>query len=281
MRAIPEQLADKLKPGTVRLGARVRSVQARKVTLESGEVIHAPLVVSAIGARETVQRLLPEQEQQQPWAQEILQLKPNIGHFCLYMGWKLGEGETPQTLGARANNDWWYDSLDVGNAIWRDPFEQAAPPTMFVSFPTLKDPAHSSNKHTAEAIVWADWELMAEWANTPYGARDADYEALKDSMKSALLEAFAQRYPEVAKRIEVAELSTPLSTVTFTSHEKGAFYGLETTPRRMLSPALSPRTPVKGLLLAGQDVCTPGIQGALIGGMFAAGCADPRVFRHL
>jgi all-trans-retinol 13,14-reductase len=272
--------------GQVRTSAAVSAIRIEDgkvigVTLQNGEAIDTPLVISAIGARETVLGLLSEDVRQQPWAQEVLQLKPNIAHFCLYIGWKLGEGEMPQALGARPNNDWWYDSLDVGDAIWSDPFEQAAPPTMFVSFPTLKDPAHNSNKHTAEAIVWADWELMAEWANTSCGARDPDYQALKESMKSALLEAFTQRYPEIARRIEVAELSTPLSTVTFTSHEKGAFYGLETTPRRMLSPALSPRTPVKGLLLAGQDVCTPGVQGALIGGMFAAGCVNPKVFSKL
>ena len=272
--------------GQVRTSAAVAEIRieggrAVGVTLEGGEQIDAPLVISAIGAGETVRGLLPEAVRQQPWAKEILQLKPNIAHFCLYLGWKLGEGETPQALGARANNDWWFESMDVGDAIWRDPFEQATPPTMFVSFPTLKDAAHASPQHTAEVIVWADWNLMAEWANSAFGARDPDYQALKDSMKEALLKAFAERYPEIAQRIEVAELSTPLSTVTFTSHQRGAFYGLEATPRRMLASALSPRTPVKGLLLAGQDVCTPGVQGALIGGLFAAGCVNPKVFSKL
>lgn len=260
---------------------RIEGGRAVGVTLENGEQMDAPLVISAIGAGETVRGLLPATVRQQPWAQEILQLKPNIAHFCLYLGWKLGEGETPQALGARANNDWWYASLDVGDAIWRDPFEQAAPPTMFVSFPTLKDPAHASSHHTAEVIAWADWNLMAEWGNSAYGARAPEYQALKESMKVALLKAFAERYPEIAQRVEVAELSTPLSTVTFTSHQRGAFYGLEASPRRMLASALSPRTPVKGLLLAGQDVATPGVQGALIGGLFAVGCVSPKVFGKL
>jgi phytoene dehydrogenase-like protein len=100
-------------------------------------------------------------------------------------------------------------------------------------------------------------------------------------VQRALLRAFTERYPHIAERIEVVELSTPLSTVTFTGHTQGAVYGLEATPRRMLSPALSPRTPICGLLLAGQDVCTPGVQGAFMGGLFAAGCVDPRVFRWL
>lgn len=262
-------------------GIRIEQGRVAGVTLESGERIDAPRVISAIGAGETVRYLLPESVKHQDWAQAILQLRPNIAHFCLYLGWKAGEGESAEALGARASNDWWYDALDVGDGIWRDPFEQPAPPMMFVSFPTMKDPSHRGPLHTAEAAVWADWDLMAAWAESTCGQRDPDYQALKDSMKAALLEAFALRYPEIARRVEVVEFSTPLSTVSYTSHERGAFYGLEATPRRMLSPALSPRTPVKGLLLAGQDVCTPGVQGALLGGLFAAGCIHPGVFARL
>ncbi|TPV94385.1 MAG: hypothetical protein B7733_15575 [Myxococcales bacterium FL481] len=77
------------------------------------------------------------------------------------------------------------------------------------------------------------------------------------------------------------ELATPLATATFIAHEKGAFYGLEMTPRRVLSDALSPRTPVPGLFLSGQDVMLPGIAGSLWGGMFCAGAIDPRVFKKL
>ena len=37
----------------------------------------------------------------------------------------------------------------------------------------------------------------------------------------------------------------------------------------------------KGLYLAGQDVVTPGITGALMGGILAAAAINPRVFRQL
>lgn len=77
------------------------------------------------------------------------------------------------------------------------------------------------------------------------------------------------------------ELGTPLATVSFTGHEKGGFYGVETTPRRMISDALNVRTPFPGLFLAGQDVMTPGIAGALSGGMLGAAAIDPRVFEKL
>ena len=47
----------------------------------------------------------------------------------------------------------------------------------------------------------------------------------------------------------------------------------------MLSDALNARTPVPGLFLTGQDVLSPGIAGALWGGMLGAAAIDPRVFQ--
>ena len=55
---------------------------------------------------------------------------------------------------------------------------------------------------------------------------------------------------------------------------------VETTPRRLMSDALAAKTPVPGLFLTGQDVMTPGIAGALAGGMIGAAAVDPRVYRH-
>jgi all-trans-retinol 13,14-reductase len=49
----------------------------------------------------------------------------------------------------------------------------------------------------------------------------------------------------------------------------------------MLSDALNARTPVPGLFLTGQDVMSPGIAGALAGGMFSAAAIDPRIFQKL
>ena len=92
---------------------------------------------------------------------------------------------------------------------------------------------------------------------------------------------FEEKFPALAPLVVYRELGTPLATASFTGHEKGGFYGVETTPRRMLSDALNARTPVPGLFLAGQDVMSPGIAGALSGGMFGAAAIDPRVFQKL
>ena len=50
---------------------------------------------------------------------------------------------------------------------------------------------------------------------------------------------------------------------------------------RMMSDALSPRTPVDGLFLSGQDVMTPGIAASLWSGVLTAAAIDPRVYSKM
>jgi len=270
--------------GRARAGTPVSEIlfkdgNAVGVRTKSGEEINAPIIVSAIGAGETVKHLLPEEIRQQPWAQEIATFKPSICHFDLFLGF---EGDIAQHGATRANH-WFYDSWDTNDAIW-EATGSGSIPMMFVSFASLKDPTHDpgpSNKHTGDMLVWADWSSVAKFADGGADEHADEWAAFKQSIESRMLELFAEKFPDLAPLIVYHELGTPLATAAFTGHEKGAFYGVETTPRRMLSDALNARTPVPGLFLSGQDVMSPGIAGALAGGMFGAAAIDPRVFQKL
>lgn len=249
------------------------------VRTKSGDAFRAPVIVSAIGAGETVARLLPKKISEQDWAQEIATFKPSICHFDLFLGF---EGDISQH-GATRSNHWFYESWDTSDAIWAvpdsDPIQM-----MFVSFGSLKNPSHEPgpmNKHTGDMVLWADWSSVAEFANGGADERPEEWAAFKQNVESKMLDLFKKKFPSLAPLIAYHDLGTPLATASFTGHEKGGFYGVETTPRRLLSNALNARTPVPGLFLAGQDVMCPGIAGALAGGMLGAAAIDPRVFQKL
>jgi all-trans-retinol 13,14-reductase len=257
----------------------VEDGQAVGVRTKSGDEFRAPVIVSAIGAGETVKRLLPSEIRQQDWAGEIVSFRPSICHYQIFLGL---EGDIAARGASRANH-WYYESWDAEDAIWSTADEDLIP-MMFVSFPTLKDPAHDpgpSNRHTAELLVWADWSSVADFAAKGTEALATEWANFRQRIESRLMERFAEKFPALAPLVVYRELGTPLATAAFTGHEKGAFYGVETTPRRILSDALSARTPVPGLFLTGQDVLSPGIAGALSGGMLGAAAIDPRVLRHL
>jgi phytoene dehydrogenase-like protein len=270
--------------GEVRTGAQAAEIvlhdgRACGVRLAGGETLAGRCVVSDAGAINTVKRLLPEGLRGSSWAREVLSFTPSLAHLQLYLGL---EGEL-RALGASASNYWLYDTWDTQAAVWRDPFEQPVPPMVFIAFPTLKDPRHeaSAQRHTAEVVAFTEWKHFAQWSDTQFGQRPPDYQGFKELIARRLEAQFARHFPALAPLIRYRELSTPLSTAAFTGAFHGASYGLEVTPRRFRSRALAARTPVPGLLLAGQDVASPGVTGAMMGGVLAAAALEPRLASHL
>ncbi|WP_135506209.1 phytoene desaturase family protein [Roseovarius aestuariivivens] len=267
--------------GEARAGVKAETLLVEEdrvvgVRTSRGETLRAPVVISDIGARETVDRLLPEGVGPEDWKHEIRALPPSIAHFSLFLGF---EGDV-QAAGATRSNHWFYPQSEV-DAIWAEA-PDGDPPGFFVSFGSLKDPHHDpgpKRKYAGEMVVWTDWRCVARWAKTEPGARGADYAALKERIAAKMFAQFEAAFPELAKLVVFRELSTPLATAAITGHHEGRFYGLDGTPERVMSRALTARTPVGGLYLTGQDVVSQGIQGALWGGMLSAASVDPRVFR--
>lgn len=248
------------------------------VQTEEGEEIRARAVISNIGARETIDTLLPENHADKNWIGQIRALPSSIAHFTLFLGF---EGDI-EAAGATTANHWIYPTGDV-DVLWTDP-PDGKPPHMTACFGSLKDPQHDPGprqKHTGQLLAWADWRTVAQWMNQPAGARGDDYEAFKRGVEDALMAQFERYFPELAKLVVYRELATPLSTTSFTGHREGAFYGLDVTPDRLMCDGLRAQTAIPGLYLSGQDVASPGIPGALMGGLLSAACVDSKVLRHI
>ena len=268
--------------GSARAGTPVSEIlledgKAVGVRTKSGKKFKAPTIVSAIGAGETVKHLLPAEIREDVWAREIASFKPSLCHFEVFLGF---EGDIARH-GATRSNHWFYENWDTNGALSAAP-DGGDIPMMFVSFPSLKDTAHEPgprNRHTGQMMILSDCSTVAKFADGGAVEQPSEWSAFKQKVETSMLAFFAKKFPALAPLIVYHELGTPLATSAFTGHEQGGFYGLETTPRRILSDALNVRTPVPGLFLSGQDVISPGIAGALAGGMLGAAAIDPRVFR--
>jgi all-trans-retinol 13,14-reductase len=263
-----------LRTRTAVSGIRVANGRVAGVRLEDGETIDAPIVISAMGAQNTA-AALPDYVAPK-WRATIGSLKPSVTYVTLYLGFR---GDI-RLHGATAANVWVYESDDIG-AVWERPGVEDAP-SMFVSFPSVKNSDHADPEHhTAEVVVICRWEPFAPWAASQPHHRPAEYQALKARMAERLLAQFRRHFPPLAPLVDFHELSTPLSQAAFVGADHGAMYGLEMSPERLRDPALRIRTPVPGLLLAGQDVASMGVPGALIGGFMAAATIEPRLWREL
>ena len=201
-------------------------------------------------------------------------LRPGLSYLALYLGF---DGDIA-AAGATAANVWIYESDDIGR-VWQAPADEDAP-GLFVSFPSLKDPGNQG-KHTAEVVALCDAQAFGAWLHLPAGERPEKYLALKAWVEERLLAQFRRHFPALAPMLEFHELSTPVTQQHFVRSPEGAMYGIEMSAQRLDSHALDVRTPVPGLLLAGQDVFGPGIQAACMSGLLAAAAIEPTLLRRL
>ena len=276
--------------GEVRLGACVEQItlaagRASGVTLRSGavedagagaglsvSVEHAHWVISAMGAANTAAALPADAAP--AWQQAVGALRPGLSYIALYLGF---EGDI-RAAGASAANHWIYASPDIGQ-VWLDPVNADAP-GLFVSFGSLKDPACTGGP-TGEVLALCDSRAFAPWLHPASGVTPPDYAATKALIAARLLAQFMRHFPALAPLLRFHELATPVTQQRYAHSPDGAMYGLEMSAARLASPALDVRTPVPGLLLAGQDVGGAGVPAAAISGLMAAAVVAPTLWRRL
>jgi len=121
---------------------------------------------------------------------------------------------------------------------------------------------------------------FSQWQDSTHRDRPEQYVALKAKIERNLLAQFERRFPALAPMVVYREVSTPLTMAECIGSVEGGI-GLEVSPRRFLSDSLRARTPVSGLYLTGQDFVTPGLPGAIMGGVLAAAAIEPRIYKRL
>jgi all-trans-retinol 13,14-reductase len=289
----PARFAQTLLPpvqragGECRLGAEVRRIVLAGGRVAGVEVVRngvtsnetAPFVISDMGAVNTLACLPPGVAS--AWREEVDALSPGLGFVALYIGL---EGDIA-AAGATSANHWIYEHDDIGR-VWTQPADEDAP-ALFVSFPSLKDPAWRGPP-TAEVLALVNLAAFAPWMQTAAGGatqaqpgQGDDYAAFKDWVAARLRSQFERHFPALAPMVRFHEAATPRTQQRITRTPGGSMYGLEISGERMGSTALNLRTPVPGLLLAGQDVAGPGVPAAFMAGLMAAATVDSSLWREL
>lgn len=251
------------------------------VRMLDGEELRCPQIISAAGVHTTVSRLLPEAAARDSgMLTKVQTLKRSVGHLGLYVGLK----GTRESLDLAQSNLWVYREEDHDASLARFLAQPNTDfPLMYLSFPSAKDPAWASQhpgKSTIDVIAPAPWSWFERWKDRPWQQRGADYADFKQQLSDRLLDEVYRHVPRARGQVDHVELSTPLSTAHFSNYAGGELYGLEHTPARFAARWLSPRTPIKGLSLTGQDILFCGVGSALMSGVLTAGSLlGPKLLR--
>ncbi len=268
--------------GTVLINAEVSEIaienrRAVGVKMKDGTLLCAPLVISDAGVMNTLGRLVPRSIAERYHAlPDPAAIQTSIAHACLYLGLR----HTAEELGLPKCNIWIYPD-ERHERTFAAELEDSTMPFAYISFPSAKDPDFARRhpgRATIDVIALARWDAYARWDGTRWKKRPVEYEAAKKQLTDRLLEVSYRHLPQIEGKIDVCELSTPLTTRHFANYERGEIYGLAHTPARFREPLLRPRTPIRGLFLTGQDATACGVAGALMGGVL---CASAIMRRNL
>ena len=164
------------------------------------------------------------------------------------------------------HNLWIYPDEEIDRCYaegLKDP--EAACLSAYLSFPSAKDPdfvERCPGRATIDVITFVSYDAFSRWEESQWKKRPAEYELLKERLATKMLEMLYLHVPQVRGKVDVCELSTPLSTRHFANQPHGEIYGIDHTPGRFRQKWLRPQTSIRGLFLTGQDIATCGVAGA-------------------
>ena len=262
---VAQEVTEILTENGAAVGVQVMDHRGAQV---NERVYRAPVIVSAIGASNTFNRLLPTSGKIGRRTESARRTLGHLGTGTSAVSVFLRLRDDPRGIGIDGGNIWVNRDLDhEGAQRSSDSLLEGHPHNVFVSFPSLNS---GETPHTAELTSFCEAKAFRQWAKHPRGHRGPAYSALKERIACGMLELAESAVPGLTELVDYMETSTPLTYEHYTAHPAGAFYGSPATPLRFRSRPLGPRTAVSGLFLSGQDAGSAGIMGAMTGGVAAA-----------
>lgn len=275
---LPRAFARALKRagGEIRLQCRVKRIllEGRKVLgveLDTGEEIRADVVVSNADPEVTFGRLIGRDKLSKRLKLKVDSVQYSTSCLSLFFATDMDL----RAAGLDSGNFWFYDHPNL-DKIYTDGLTEAmlqndTPPCMFLTVTTLKDPSKMhSGHHTCESFAFVGYDAFENWAHTQYGARPADYGAMKEDLAWRMVRGLEKHVPGISKHIVFSSLGTPLTNEHYLNATRGNLYGIAKSPTQVGPWAFSPRTEFDGLYLCGASTLSHGVAGVTASGIDAA-----------
>jgi all-trans-retinol 13,14-reductase len=276
--AIPRAFVRAMKRagGEIRLQCRVKRIllEGKKVLgveLDSGEEIRAGVVISNADPEITFGKLIGRDNLSSRLKRKVNSVIYSTSCLSLFFATDMDL----RAAGLDSGNFWFYDHPDV-DKIYSDGLTDVVlhdetPPGMFLTVTTLKDPSKMhSGHHTCESFAFVGYEAFEKWAHSKYGARPADYEAMKEDLAWRMVRGLEKHVPGLSKHIVFSSLGTPLTNEHYLNATRGNLYGIAKSPSQVGPWAFSSRTEFEGLYLCGASTLSQGVAGVTASGINAA-----------
>lgn len=241
----------------------IQEGRVKGVRTKDGKEFQSERVISNINPNLMV-KMLPI-EFQRPFQKRMHHFEYSLSGFILYMATDLDVRSMglPYFTYLRFLSD-----LEEEDRILR---EGRIPdhPSMIISTPTLLDSSLAPpRQHLVRVLVNVPYHYQENW-----GKGDPQrYKRIKEDFSQKILQQLEARLiPNLRSHLLFYEAATPLTLERYTGNEKGATYGLASTPQQIGNLRPSHLTSIPGLLQVGHYTRpSHGIVGTSLSGLFGA-----------
>ena len=161
----------------------------------------------------------------------------------------------PESLRYFAHNVFVYDKPNV----WTMTEENDPVKGVMISARVPED--GSDNLRQIDLLTPMPWHECRAWAETKVGRRGEDYKAFCQQKTKECIRLAEQYIPGLSEMVEQCYTSTPLTYRDYLGSPEGGAFGMRKDCRCSMLSFHSVSTPLPNLLLTGQSIILPGIEG--------------------
>jgi len=239
----------------IKVSARVKNVNVENckvvgVTLESGDVISAPVVVSNADPRTTVMSIVGPRHFEADFVKRIDNVRMRGTTAKLHIALKalpnfkgLSEDELSNRLVIAPTHK------DMERAFNHVKYKEVSEhPMMEIAIPSIADPSLAADGHVLSATVqYAPYHLKGGWTDEA-----------KNAFMDACIDRIAAYAPDIREQIEMAVLLTPVDLEASYGMAGGNWHHGELTLDQMLMLRPAPEASRYALPLDGMYICGAG-----------------------
>jgi len=223
--------------GEVLLRSTVRRVRVENgrvvgITLENGQRIDAPVVVSNADARQTIEELVGAELLPERFLRRLRRMQPSVSAFVGYVATDL-----PLSAAETCHETFLFSSLDHDRAFRSS--LRGEPSWLSVTIPTLADPG----------LAPTGQHLMIMTTLVRYASRD--WRTDKSAMLERLIDRAGEHFQGLGQHLLFSEGGGPRTMERYTRNSQGALYGWAVMPSQVGPGRLGNATPIGGLHFTG------------------------------
>lgn len=282
IQSLMNNLAEKMKGhgGELRLKTPVKKILAENgeiigVLTEEGEKIFSKNVVYTGDYKKLVSDILGEEYFRPAFAEKVKRAKVTESFAAVYLGLDIPAEKLNEII--KAHHVVRFPNFDFAIPGKNSPIDAHAGTSIELSSPTFADPKLAppgKSSLVIQCITTAEWQNY--WNNGGLDKkRSPEYKELKERVAGELIKSAESVIPGLKEKIELLEVSTPLTLNRYTWNTNGASAGWSHDQSKGNIVGryglIRLRGPVKGLYTAGHYTFWPGgIPSVISSGKFAA-----------